>query len=57
MYSFVHRRATHDIHTCTQAYIIMPQWAEPRRHTVVVLCVCVCMSLLPVSLQRLKGKR
>ena len=27
-----------------------------RRHTVVVVCVCVCLSLPPVSLQRLKGK-
>ena len=25
--------------------IIMPRWAEPRRHTVVVLCVCVCVCL------------
>ena len=25
--------------------IIMPRWAEPQKHTVVVLCVCVCMCL------------
>ena len=31
----------------------MPRWAEPQRHTVVVLCVCVCVcvSFAPVSLQ------
>ena len=23
--------------------VIMPRWAEPRRHTVVVMCVCVCV--------------
>ena len=23
--------------------VIMPRWAEPRRHTVVGLCVCVCV--------------
>ena len=21
----------------------MPRWAEPRRHMVVILCVCVCV--------------
>ena len=32
-----------------QWIIFMPRWAEPRRHTVVCLCVCVCVSfcLLP----------
>ena len=25
-------------------FIVMPRWAEPRRHTVVVgVCVCVCV--------------
>ena len=24
---------------------IMPQWAEPRRHTVVGSCVCVCICM------------
>ena len=23
--------------------VIIPQYAEPRRHTVVILCVCVCV--------------
>ena len=38
-------------HSCT---LIMPWWAEPRRHTVVIR---VCMFLVPVSLQQLKDKR
>ena len=32
--------------------IVMPRWAEPRRHTVVVLCVCVCVCVC-VCLSRL----
>ena len=24
-------------------YLVMPWWAEPRRHTVVVMCVCMCV--------------
>ena len=31
----------HDIEV---KYIIMPRWAEPRRHTVVVVCVCEWVS-------------
>ena len=31
----------------------MPRWAEPQRHTVVVLCVCVCVCVcLSVCLSR-----
>ena len=27
--------------------IVIPWWVEPRRHTVVVLCVCVCVYVSP----------
>ena len=24
---------------------LMPRWAEPQRHTVVIMCACVCLSV------------
>ena len=37
--------------------VIMPRWAEPRRHTVVGLCVCVVCVCVCVSVQGTLTKR
>ena len=37
------------VRLCSFGSLVMPRWAEPRRHTVVVVCVCVCLWDVPVS--------
>ena len=41
-------------HSCSSTLqtLIMPRWAEPRRHTVVVVCVCAKVSMVCVCLSR-----
>ena len=36
--------------------VFIPQWVEPRRHTVVGLCVCICMSVTHVSWRPLQAR-
>ena len=48
----VHKQAWYIWFGMSVGTLVMPRWAEPWRHTVVILCVCVCLA--PVSLQRLK---
>ena len=37
--------------------IFMPQWAEPQRHMVVGVCVCMCVSVRRTLTKRQRARR
>ena len=50
----------YNMHTLHMLRVVMPQWTESQRHTVIIIivcvCVCVCNSFLPIYNVLLKTK-
>ena len=43
------------VHVTIVEKLIMPRWAEPQRHTVVVVCECVCVSFCEIVVSHISA--